>query len=281
MGYLRKRMRSTRFLLGVAAVAALVVALLMVGAAAAGSRSAAPTVEIQGNTYSNTTGITGQVVQQTQFSMNAQSGGKAPTSGWFEDQLYNVNGDGTLSQVAFYNVKVKCMSANKSTGNVWFSGLVTAGDDQRLGGTGTAERQQLQNIIAAGNLILYGRLHVSNGSADQRSLFVTQATTAYPNAYLSSGDDGTLASPWFISGNATSAASACLLHDNAFQTADYQVVDGPSNQVQWLEPDDTTTVGSPFAGTAANMMSPPTASVYSLASFNRTLGSPTLYVTLR
>lgn len=249
----------------------------VIATAAAGN---APSIEIQGNTYANTTGIRGQVIEQVQFSMNAQSGGKAPTSGWFEDQFYNVNADGTLSQVSYYNVKVQCLSADKSTGTVWFSGLVTAGNDLRQ----PAEQQtQAQSIIAAGNLILYGRLHDSNndGSADQRSLFNTQATTAYPNALLSSADNGTISTPWFISGNATSAASECLLHDSAFQQADYQVVDGQSNQVQWLAPDDSTTVGSQFTGTAANMASPPAASLYSIASINRALGSPTLYMRLR
>jgi hypothetical protein len=172
------------------------------------------------------------------------------------------------------------LSTDKSTGTVWFSGLVTAGNDLRLP---VGMQQQEQSIIAAGNMILYGRLRDSNGdgSADQRSLFITQATTAYPNALLSSGDNGTIATPWFINGNATSAGTACLLHDSAFQTADYEVVDGPSNQVQWLEPDDSTPVGSPITGTATNLMNPPAQSVYSLASINRTLLSPTLYMTLR
>jgi hypothetical protein len=265
---------------GVAAVVALGVAALMVAAAAARPTNNAPSIEIQGNTYANTTGVTGQVVQQIQFSMGARSGGKTPTSGWFEDQFYNVIQDGTFSQVSYNNVKVDCLSADKSTGSVWFSGVVTAGNDLRL----PAEmQQQEQSIIAAGNMILYGRLRDSNGdgSADQRSLFVTQATTAYPNALLSSADNGTIATPWFINGNATSAATACLLHDSAFNTADYDVVDGPSNQVQWLEPDDTTTVGGPITGTATNLMNPPAQSVYSIASINRTLLSPTLYMTLR
>lgn len=282
MRYLRKRMRSTRFLLVCAAVSVVVLGgTAVVATAAAGSKGAAPSIEIQGNTYASSAGITGQNGQQLQFSMNAQSGGKTATSGWFEDQFYNVAQDGTLSQVAHYNVKVECLTDDKSTGTVWFSGLVTAGDDLRLG---AEVDQQQQTIIAAGNMILYGRLRDSNGdgSADQRSLFITQATTAYPNAYLSSGDNGTIASPWFISGNATSAATACLLQDTAFQTADYQVVDGPSNQVQWLDPN-----GNPLnppvivTGTAANMSNPPAQSVYSLASINRALQSPTLYMTLR
>jgi hypothetical protein len=272
-------MRSTRFLLVCAGVA--VVALggaALVATAAAGSNNA-PTIAIQGNTYANTVVISGQVTQQIQFSMDAQSGGKAPTSGWFEDQFYNVGQDGTLSQVAYNNVKIQCLSADKSTGTVWFSGLVTAGNDLRLGDT----QQQEQNIIAARQLILYGRLRDSNGdgSADQRSLFITQATTAYPNAYLSSGDNGTISTPWFINGNATSAATACLSHDSAFQTADYQVVDGPTNQVQWLEPDDSTTVGSPITGTASNLANPPSGSVYNVASIQRTLGSASLYMKLR
>ena len=264
---------------GVIAAAALAVAALMVTTAAAGSN--APSIEIQGNTYNNTTGITGQfVAQQTQFSMNARSGGKTPTNGWFEDQFYNVAQDGTLTQVASNNVHVQCMSADTSTHTVWFSGLVTAGTETRVP---ASVQQQEQSIIAAGNLILYGRLHDGNGdgSADQRSLFVTQATTAYANAYLSSDDNGTIASPWFINGNPTSGATACLQHDGMFQTADYQVVNGPTNQVQWLDPNDEPTVGPAFTGTAANMANPPTASVYSLAPFNRTLLSPTLYMTLR
>jgi hypothetical protein len=276
-----RRVRHLRGLLAAVAgvtVLALAVAAVMVATAAAGSN--APSIEIQGNTYANTTGITGQVAQQIQFSMNARSGGKTPTSGWFEDQFYNVAQDGTLSQVSYNNVQVQCLSADTSTHTVWFSGLISAGDDLRQP---ASVQQQEQSIISAGKLILYGRLHDGNGdgSADQRSLFVTQATTAYPNAYLSSADNGTIANPWFISGNATSAASACLAHDSAFQAADYQVVDGPTNQVQWLDPNDSTTVGSPITGTATNMANPPAQSIYSLASINRTLLSPTLYMALR
>ena len=263
----------------VVAVAALATALLLITATTAGaSKTNSPAIQIQGNTYANTSNVTGtQVALQTQFGMSAQIGTTGAASGWFEYQQYSVAQDGTLTQVAFNNVKVQCLSADKNSGTVWFSGTVTAGNDTRIPAD---EQAQEQSLIAADQLILFGRLRDTNndGSADQRSLFVTQATMPEPNAYLSSADNNTIANPWWIGGNATSPDTACLLHDTAFQTADYQVVDGPTNQVQWLTPDDSTTVGSPFTGTAANLSNPPTQSVYSLASINRTVLSPTLYL---
>jgi hypothetical protein len=141
----------------------------------------------------------------------------------------------------------------------------------------------MQQILDDGNLILLGRLSDANGDgiADTRSVFVTEATTGYPNALVASADNGTVGGPWWINGHGTSAANACLLHDDAYTTADYKVIDGPNNQVQWLEPDDAATVGVPFTGTAANLSNPPAQSVYSGASFVLTLLSHTLELTLR
>ena len=94
-----KRVRHVRGRLaaitGMTVLAALAVAALMVVTAAAGSN--APSIEIRGNTYANTFGITGQVTQQIQFSMDARSGGKTPTNGWFEDQVYTPAQNGTLT----------------------------------------------------------------------------------------------------------------------------------------------------------------------------------------
>jgi hypothetical protein len=128
---------------------------------------------------------------------------------------------------------------------VWFSGLVTAGSDQRLPSEQAAQEQQ---IINGGKLILIGRFRDTNGDciADERSLFVTHATSPFPNALGSLSDNGTVGSSWFITGNATSAASACLLHNSDYISADYEVLNRLTNDVQWLQPDDVTPRRLPF-----------------------------------
>jgi len=220
------------------------------------------------------------VIQQARFSMSANEAHDGTVSGTFAEQLYNVAQDGTLTQISTNNVNVTCLSADKRTGTVWFSGLVTAGSDQRL----PSEQQvQEQQIISAGQMILIGRFRDTNGDgiADERSLFSDHATQPYANALLSKSDKGTISSPWFINGNATSAASACLLRDSDYIGADY-IVDQPNkNSVQWLDTNDANTVGNPFAGTAANLSSPPPASVYNFSSTTRTLLSPLLFLAIK
>jgi len=66
-----------------------------------------------------------------------------------------------------------------------------------------------------------------------------------------------------------------------FTPADYRVVDGPADQVRWLQPDDATTVGSPFTGTAANLSNPPAQSIYSTPVITLALLSATLELTIR
>jgi hypothetical protein len=273
----RRRAVVVYSVVGVALVAA---AALMITAGTAGAKSIVQPVTIQGNTYDQVSNVNGtQVIRQDQISMSAQLGSQGPASGWFEDQAYTVGADGSLTQRASFNVKVQCLSADKATHTVWFSGTITAAviDPAQP----AEEVQQEQSIIAAGHMILFGRLRDTNndGSADQRSILAEGATTPYPNALLTSADNGTVWSPWFVNGNGTSADTACLLHDGAFQNADYQVVDGPSNQVQWLDPsDDTTPIGNPFTGTAAALAAPPAQAQYNLAAPTRTLLSPTLYL---
>jgi len=247
-----------------------------------------------GCSYTESTDITGHTVtSQTEFSIGAgASNGSASgsfavqTSGCLTNGVFNSSCSGpdkTLYQLAYNNVNVECLSADASTGTIWFSGRVVAGDDLRLP---AEQRQQQQSIIAAGNLILVGRFTDQNhdGIADNRSLFLSMATTGYPNALLQSGDNGTITNPWFLqpiadaAGGSLTAANACLTHDNAYLQADYKVVNGPLNQVQWLQLDDVTTVGNPITGTASNLANPPPASSYSLAAVNRTLLSPTLFM---
>jgi hypothetical protein len=271
-----------------AAFGALVVAFVCAGAlvtSGAASASKKPLIGVAGSSYTQTLGITGQVTQQTNFSMSANQAQDGTVSGTFSYQQYNVAANGgLLDQVAGYNVLVECLSADKTSGTVWFSGLVTSGFDQQQ----LAEEQtQEQQIIGARQLILVGRFRDTNGDgiADERSLFVTHATQPYPNALISHSDLGTINSPWFINGNATSPANACLNRDSDYIEADYAVAKAanpahPFGSVQWLAPDDSTSVGSPVVGTAANMANPPAASVYSLASFARTLLSPTLNLTI-
>lgn len=266
---------------------------LTVGVATATSaKNGPPLINLQGSSYTQTTlpiGVNQVPVGELDFSIDARKLRNGSMNGTLNFQTYGclTNGsfdpicsgaDTTLHELGHEDVKIACLTADGATRTVWFSGQVVAVDDQRI----PAELlQQEQGILAQKKLIVVGRLRDTNGdgTADVRSLFLTQATTPYPNALTTGGDIGT---PWFISAAGySSAANACLQRDQAYLSADYQVVNGSTNTVQWLDPDDTTPIGSPITGTAANMANPPAASLYSLAPINRTLLSPNLKLTIR
>jgi hypothetical protein len=278
-----------RTLLVCCAVLALTIGVVTGGTATA--KNGPPLISVEGGSYTVTTSITGsQVTGRLDFTIDGRKARDGSMVGSFGLQQYAclTNGsfdptcsgpDTTLYQVAYENAKVACFAADAATRTVWFSGQVVAVDDQRI----PAELlQQEQGILAQKKLIVIGRLQDTNGdgTADVRSLFMTVATTSYPNALTTDGD---LGSPWFISAAGySSAANACLQRDNAYLSADYDVVNGSTNTVQWLDPnDDITPIGSPITGTAANMANPPAAARYSLAPFNRTLLSPNLKLTIR
>ena len=277
-----------RILLVCCAALALTVGVIAGGAAAA--KNGPPLISVEGGSYTQTTSITGsQVTGRLDFTVDGRKARDGSVVGTFGFQQYGclTNGsfdpicsgsDTTLHQVAYENAKVACFAADAATRTVWFSGRVVATDDQRI----SAELlQQEQGLLAQGKLIVVGRFQDTNGDgiADVRSLFLTQATTPYPNALTT---DGEIGSPWFLSAAGySSAANACLQRDQAYLSADYQVVNGSTNGVQWLDPNDATPIGSPITGNAANMANPPAASLYSLAPFNRTLLSPNLKLTIR
>jgi hypothetical protein len=260
-----------------------------VAAAVAGNtKKPPPLIDLKGGSYTTSVSPVGAVVTgRVQFNINAQESAAGAVSGTLAVQVYGclTNGtfdptcsgpDTTLYQLGHTDVKIACLSADKPSGTVWLSGRVLDGDDQRV----PAElRQQEQDIIAQRNMIFVGRFQDINGdgTADNRSLFLTLATTSYPNVLTTNGDIGT---PWY--NGTTSGASACLARDSGtYIQADYQVVNGAANTVQWLEPDDSTPVGSPFQGTAANLATPPAASLYNLASITRVLQSPGLKVAIQ
>jgi hypothetical protein len=264
---------------GVAAVIAVCAITGVATGIASVAKNGPPLINIEGSSYTNNRVVNG-LTRQTRFSLAAKEARDGTVSGTFAYQLYNVAPDGTSTEIASTDADVACLSADKTTGTVWFSALVSSVSDQRL----PSELQaQMQQIRSDANLIVIGRFADTNadGSADTRSVFVTDAITAYPNALLSSGDDGMVFGPWFIDGMGTSAANACLLHDNAYTGASYRVIDGPTNQVQWLEPDAVTTIGSPFTGTATNLSNPPAQSISSVAGFTLQLLSATLDLTIR
>lgn len=256
-----------------------ITAALVATATAGASKDRPPLIRVNGSSYTNNRVVNG-LIRQTQFSMRATGTPSGEVAGTFSYQLYNVAPDGTRTQIASTDAKLACLSADKATGTVWFSALVTAVDDQRLP---SEQQTQMQQINNDRNLMVVGRVAdtTGDGIADTRSVFITEATTGYPNALVASADNGTVTGPWFINGQGTSAANACLLHDSGYTFADYRVIDGPTNQVHWLEPDDATTVGSPFTGTAANLTNPPAQSIYNLSGATATLLSPTLELKIR
>src|SRR5712692_9271054 len=200
-----------------------------------------PAIDLKGGSYTVSTSILGTVVTgRVQFSINAQKSATGAVAGTLAMQVYGclTNGaydpgcsgpDTTLYQLGYTDVKIACLSADKPSGTVWLSGRVLGGDDQRL----PAEpHQQEQDIIGQKNMIFVGRLQDINGdhTADNRSLFLNMATTSYPNASTTNGD---IETPWF--NGTTSGDSACLARDGGpYNEADYRVVNGAANTVQWL-----------------------------------------------
>jgi hypothetical protein len=266
-------------------------ALTLGVASAFAGKNGPPLINLEGSSFTQTSNVTGtQVTGQLDFTVDAKEARNGSITGTFASQQYAclTNGlfdpscsgpDTTLHQVGYENANVACLTADAATKTVWFSAQVTAVDDQRIA---PELRQQEQNILAQGKLIVIGRFRDTNGDgiADVRSLFPTGSTSPFPNVLRTNNEIG---SPWFIYATAySSAANACLQRDGAYQSADYKVVNGAANIVQWLDPsDDTTPIGSPITGTATNMANPPAAALYSLAPFNRTLLSPNLNLTIR
>jgi hypothetical protein len=265
---------------------------LTVGVAAAfAGKNGPPLINLEGSSFTQTSNVVGtQVTSQLDFTVDAKKARNGSITGTFAFQQYAclTNGfydpscsgpDKTLHQVGYENANVACLTADAATKTVWFSAQVTAVDDQRIA---PELLQQEQNILAQGKLIVIGRFRDTNedGIADVRSLFPTGSTSPFPNALTT---DHAIGSPWFIyAAGYSSAANACLQRDGAYLSADYEVVSGAANIVQWLDPsDDSTPIGSPIPGTASNMANPPPAAQYSLAPFNRTLLSPNLNLKIR
>jgi hypothetical protein len=268
------------------ACAATIIAALMAPAVVVG-HGKHPSISVQGNSSSVTTGIVGNTVTgryavsfHAKLSNGIVSGTLATkiygclTGGSFDPTCSGP--DTSLHQLGYQDVEIDCLAADPATRTVWFSGRTLAAEDQRLPEELANQEQQ---IIANGDEYLFGRLRDldGDGSADVRSLFLGLARAAYPNAVTI---DDSIENPWFIARGWT-AASACLDHDAAFVTADYQVVDGATNWVQWLEPDDTSPVGPPFPGSAANLSVPPAQSRYDLSGVSRTLQTDGLSLILK
>jgi hypothetical protein len=269
------------------ACGATIIAALMAPALLLAAPGKHPSISVQGNSSSVTTGIVGNTVTgryTVSFHAKLRNG---IVSGTLATKIYGCltggsfdptcpGPDTSLHQVGYQDVEIDCLAADPATRTVWFSGRTLAAEDQRLPEQLADQEQQ---IIANGDEYLFGRLRDldGDGSADVRSLFLGLARTAYPNAVTI---DDSIENPWFIAPG-WSAASACLDHDAAFVTADYQVINGSTNSVQWLEPDDTTPVGPPFTGSAANLSVPPAQSRYDLSGITRTLQTDGLSLILK
>jgi hypothetical protein len=269
------------------------IAMAFAGTAGA-AKSAGSKIDVKGGSYTVATSpVGGVVLGRVEFNVDATSrDGRVSGSlavrnfGCLTDGAFDPSCSGpdkTLYQVGFDDVEIDCLVGDATTRTVWFSGRTLQGDDQRL-----PEELRLQEhgIIAQGNEIVLGRFQDVNGdgSADLRSLFLSMATTPYPNALT---EDGAIGSPWYLQRNADlvggslNAANACLARNAMYVNADYEVVHGHRpNTVQWLSGDGRP-LGSPITGTAVNLAYPPSAALYDLSGVTRILQSDNLSLSIK
>jgi hypothetical protein len=277
------------------------VALLLVGATilvlagtAAATKPSGPKIKLQGGSYTLTESpVGGAVLGRVEFSIPKAKSTPGAVSGSLAWKSFGclTNGavdptcsgpDKTLYEVAYADVEIGCLVADETTRTVWFSGRTLQGDDQRLP---QELRLQEHDIIAQGNEIVLGRFQDvdGDGSADLRSLFLSMATTPYPNALTV---NGAIASPWYLQRNADlvggtlSATNACLARNAIYVSADYEVIYGVNNGVQWLSGNGTPT-GIPIPGTAENLANPPSAALYNLSGVTRVLQSEDLSLSVK
>jgi len=194
---------------------------------------------------------------------------------------------GTLQQPttlgSSFSGKTECIVGESATHTAWWSGTVTAiqKDDIRVPPEDSAQNRVLLN---AGKFISYGRVSskspaaIKIQSADVRSVFIVQASEAVPNVLRLASDNGLVDSAYYLKlqgdlvGGHLTGANACTAKNALFQQANYQVIDGPSNMVQWFDGNTGDLLPGIVEGTAANMELPPAAAVFDISGFSRDLG---------
>ena len=271
-------------------------ALLLVIALAPGAiakdRPSGPKIKVVGSSFSESLGVTSSVLGRLEMTFNAKSDkGKASGTLSFKNFGCLTAGaydpvcgghDTTLHQTGFADVAIDCLVADATTHTVWFSGKTLRGIDLRQPLEGALQEQY---IINAGDEITYGRLQDVNGdgSADLRSLLLNQARKPYPNAL---SFDGAISSTWFqqtfvtLLGGPMTSANTCRPRDAMYLGADYTVITGSTNSVDWLDANTQIPLGSPVLGDASHMANPPSQAVYDLSSITRTLGSSGIAISI-
>jgi hypothetical protein len=254
---------------------------------------AAPAIGIKGSSFSVSVNAapTPTVVGRFEVTFDARKNGRKASGtlsfrsfGCLTANVWDpgcTGADTSMHQVGYGDVAIDCLVADAPTHTVWFSGRTKRGVDLRLP---FEELLQELSIIDNRDEVVFGRLRDSDGdgSADERSLFFSTAKVPYPNALTIDAVDF---SPWHLAaydaaiGSPMSSANACTARDALYTNADYQVIDGSTNELQWHDANTYALIGSTFEGTAANLANPPLAAIYDLSAITRALGDEGLILT--
>jgi hypothetical protein len=131
--------------------------------------------------------------------------------------------------------------------------------------------------VQQGRMAIGGRFRDTNGDglAEESSIFNDFSTVALPNALSTNGM--VAGAPYYPDLAPVDAKTLCHQRDAMFVAADYRVVNGVTNTVQW-QSEDGNLVGSSFVGTAEALAAIPSGVEYSFASVKRDLTYSTMKV---
>jgi len=176
------------------------------------------------------------------------------------DGSFNSQCDGpdpTLHLDQQINATVLCYAENVTTRTVWFSAHITgATADFRQS---ASSNQGTLSYWAQGYGIMYGEFIDTNGDgfADKRSIITSAVDIPVGNYDTQTGDLGTGNLP-----RVQDPATFCQWRDGMFLTVNYNITNGPSNVLHWINAYSRREVGPAFVGTAAALLNWPLEALY-------------------
>jgi hypothetical protein len=252
-------------------------------------------ISIKGSASSPSTLPTGSgdiTVGRLDFAIDAKQTQKG-TTGTYDARIFAclTNGqfdpecsgpDKTFHPIGHQKGMIRCLSANSETHTIWFSGKITEILQHDLR-TPPEYNQLIAELVQKGDWIFYGRLQDTDGDgiADNRSFFSEQADHAVPNVITTDGtvwSSGYLNSQGDLTGGNLTGSNACLGRDLLMQAADYVVVNGNENQIQWLGAFNAEPFDDVVEGTASTMAQPPAGVIYPIFAPTRDLSPSNLRI---
>jgi len=175
------------------------------------------------------------------------------------------------------NATVLCYAENTNTRTVWFSAQITGGTaDIRAS---ASSNQGTLSYWAQGYGILYGKFvdTTGDGYADERSIIFDGIDIPVPNFDTQNGDVDAGNMP-----RTENPATFCQWRDGMYLEADYTVIDGVNNVVQWNSANlpGNPLIGTPFVGTATALLNWPLGALYNNLAYRALVNGNTLALIL-